>query len=114
MVQYPVAYSMPMPSYQMGLTECAPGMVEVRVQYDFIFCQLPCVTLQHVRACARCVVMSFLVHGWRLRCRDPPGAIHMAWMLCLVTTVVGPRRAIGENRLRWSGGIPDRLLFTVR
>jgi hypothetical protein len=56
----------------MGPIERAPGMVEVRVQYDFIFCQLPCVTLQHVRARAGCVVLSFLVRGWRLRRHDSP------------------------------------------
>lgn len=32
----------------MGLAECALGKVEVRVQYSFIFRQLPCVNLQHV------------------------------------------------------------------
>jgi hypothetical protein len=32
-----------------------------------------------VRACTMCVVMSFLVCGWRLRCRDPLGAVHTTW-----------------------------------
>jgi hypothetical protein len=32
----------------MGPAEHAYGKVEVRVQYDFIFYQCPCVALQHV------------------------------------------------------------------
>jgi hypothetical protein len=71
-VQDLVAYSMLMPSYHMDSTERASGKVEVRVQYGFIFCQLPCVSFQHVRARVRCVILSFLVRGWRLRCRDTP------------------------------------------
>jgi hypothetical protein len=35
----------------MSPTERVLGKVEVRVQYGFMFCHCPYVTLQHMRAC---------------------------------------------------------------
>lgn len=49
-------------------------MLSIRLRLVFSTLHLPSTSLchpQHVRACARYVVMSFLVREWRLRCRDP-------------------------------------------
>jgi hypothetical protein len=46
-MRVPVACSMPALSYLTDPAERALGKVEVLVQYDFIFRQCPCVTLQH-------------------------------------------------------------------
>jgi hypothetical protein len=62
-VRVPIARSTPVLPYLMGPVERALGKVEVRVKYNSIFCQCPYVTLQHVRARTRCVVLSFLVCG---------------------------------------------------
>jgi hypothetical protein len=46
---------MPMPQYQMGPTERALGKVEVRVQYGFIFLELPCVSMcEHALCVSSC------------------------------------------------------------
>jgi hypothetical protein len=62
-VRVPVARSKPVLAYLMGPAERVLGKVKVkvRVQYNFIFHQRPYVTLQHVRACTRYVVLSFPV-----------------------------------------------------
>jgi hypothetical protein len=73
----PVACSMSIPRVPDGSTERALGNAEVLVQHGFIFCQLPCVTLQHARARTRCVILSFPVRGGDFDAVTPLSTIHM-------------------------------------
>jgi hypothetical protein len=98
-VRVPVACSTHVVLYQIGHAEHALGKVEVRVQYNFIFCQCPYVTLQHVRA----HVLSFPVQGWRLCCRDP--LVLYAWRVHGLVT------ACPITGLSWTNNVGPGSLF---
>ena len=92
-LQDPIVYSMPMPSYQMGPAERAPGKVEARVQYDFIFHQLPLSPfsmLEHTLDMSSC---SFWYMGGDFDAVTPWCRSHdvdMVWWRCILSRLSWP------------------------